>query len=250
MTRYVGSAEFRGAEFVDLDMSGAVFREADLSGARMYGVLLTGADLDGDITGLRVNGVEVAPLVEAELNRLHPERAKLRPTTPDGMREAWDVIESMWSGTIRTAAALPEGKLHRSVNDEWSFAQTLRHLVFVTDLWFGHAVLGEAEPFHPLGLPASFITDGADWGIDTSAKPAFAEVLAARADRDGKLRDFLRAVTQEELDRVREPNPAPGGLPPAARTATSCLHVIFNDSWAHHQFAIRDLAVIAEDRDS
>jgi len=59
MARYVGSDEFEGAEFVDLNMSRALFREVDLSGARMYGVLLTNADIDGDIRGLRVNG-EVA----------------------------------------------------------------------------------------------------------------------------------------------------------------------------------------------
>lgn len=88
MTRYVGSDEFREAEFVNLDMSRSSFREVDLSGARMYGVLLTDADIDGDIRGLRLNGVDVAPLIEAELDRLHPERTKLRPTSPDGMREA------------------------------------------------------------------------------------------------------------------------------------------------------------------
>src|SRR5215471_11490462 len=67
--------------FADEDLSDAVFRETDLSRARMYGVLLTGANLDGDITGLVVNGVEVAPLIEAELDRRHPERIALRAAT-------------------------------------------------------------------------------------------------------------------------------------------------------------------------
>ena len=78
----------RAREFVSEDLAGAVFREVDLTGARMFGVLLTDADLDGDITGLRVNEVEIGPLVEAELDRLHPERAAFRPTTADGLREA------------------------------------------------------------------------------------------------------------------------------------------------------------------
>ena len=75
-------------EFVDADLSGALFREVDLTGARMYGVVLSNADIDGAIDGLRVNGVEVAPLIEAELDRLHPERLALRPTTPDELRTA------------------------------------------------------------------------------------------------------------------------------------------------------------------
>lgn len=69
MTRDASAAGFRGAEFVDVDTSHASFREVDLTGARMYGVLLTDADIDGDIRGLWVNGVEVAPLVEGELDR-------------------------------------------------------------------------------------------------------------------------------------------------------------------------------------
>jgi len=114
MTRWHDTAEFRGAEFVGTDMSGARFREADLSGGRMDGVLLTGADIAGVIDGLRLNGVEVAPLVEAELDRRHPERRKLRPTTPGEMHEAWAVVESLWAETMTRARELPESQLQRS----------------------------------------------------------------------------------------------------------------------------------------
>ncbi|HET8684701.1 MAG TPA: DinB family protein [Micromonosporaceae bacterium] len=244
MTRCERSDQFREAELAGLDMSRATFREVDLSGVRMRGVLLTGADIDGDIRGLRLNGVEVAPLVEAELDRQHPERTQLRPTTADGMRTAWAVVESFWAATMRRAGQLPEADLHRSVDGEWSFAETLRHLLFVTDAWFGHAVLGEARPFHPLGLPASFFSDVGELGVDPAARPVYADVVAARAGRVAAVRDFLAAATQEDLDRVRAQNPAPGWPPPQPRTAISCLHVLLNEEWAHHQFAIRDLAVI------
>jgi hypothetical protein len=248
VTRYAETGEFKGAEFVDVDMSGAHFREVDLTGARMSGVLLTNADLDGDIRGLKVNGVEVAPLIVAELDRLHPERTKLRPRTPEEAREAWSVVESFWAETMRRAHALPPADLDLSVGGEWSFAQTLRHLVFVTDAWFGQAIQGEARPFHPLGLPASFITNGETFGIDTAAMPSFDEVVEARAGRVAQVRAFVGALTQDDLDRVREPNDAPGWPPPAARTARSCLLVLLDEEWAHHQFAIRDLAVIEAER--
>ncbi len=248
MTRYVSSDEFRGAELVDLDMSGARFREVDLSGAHMSGVLLNGADIDGVINGLRVNGVEVAPLVEAELDRQYPERTKLRPTTAAGMREAWSVIESLWASTMERAAKLSEADLRRSVDGEWSFLETLRHLVFVTDAWVGSAIEARPHPFHPIALPASFITDGPSYGIDPDATPTVEEVLAARTGRMALVRALLNGVTQDDLDRVREPNPASGWPPPARRTATSCLRVLFNEEWAHHQFAVRDLAVIEAER--
>jgi hypothetical protein len=244
MTRYERTDDFRGAEFVDVDMSGAVLREVDLSGARMKGVLLIGADIDGAINGLRVNGVEVAPLIERQLDRLHPERRSLRPVDVDGAREGWAVVETFWDETVARARRLPEEALHRSVDEEWSFVETIRHLIFVIDAWFGHAVLGEENPFHGSGLPAGFIANAAEFGIDSAASPSFDEVMTVREGRLATVRAFLASVTQSELDRERAPNPAPGFPPPAARTAIECLRVLLNEEWAHHQFAIRDLAVI------
>jgi DinB superfamily len=228
----------------DISMAGALFRETDLSRVTMRGVLLFDADIDGAINGLRINGVEVTPLIEAELDRRHPERLKLRPTTPEGMREAVDVIEELWAGAIERAQRIDA--VDRSVDDEWSLAESLRHAIFVVDSWFGQATMLWPRPFHPLGLPAGFITDGAEFGIDTGATPTFDEVLAARADRIAGLRAYLADVTQDELDRVRGPNPVRAFPPPAERTAVECLNVIFSDEWAHIQFAHRDLALIEE----
>jgi len=247
VTRFVQQPDYEGAEFIDLSMAGATFREVDLSGARMHGVLLFNADIDGAIDGLRVNGVEIMPLIEAELDRLHPERLRLRPTTPETMRDAVDVIEELWHATVRRASALPEEAFYRSVNDEWSLAQTLRHTIFVVDAWYGHAAALRPNPFHPIGVPASFTTNGAEFGIDESAAPTLGEILAVRAERIADLRAYLAEVTQEELDRVRGPNTAIGCPPPAERTAVECLQVIFSDEWAHVQFANRDLAILEEE---
>lgn len=247
MTVFEQDPAFEGAEFADLSMAGASFREVDLSGVRMSGVVLFNADIDGAIDGLRVNGVEVLPLIEAELDRLHPERLKLRPTTPAGRREAVDVIEGLWRATVQRASALPEETAHRSVDGEWSLAQTLRHTIFVIDAWFGHAAMLRPRPFHPIGLPASFTHNGAEFGIDESAEPTLAEILAVRAERVADLRAYLADATQAELDRVRGPNTAVGWPPPAERTAAACLQVIFNDEWLHAQFANRDLALLEEE---
>jgi DinB superfamily len=247
MTRFVQRPDYEGAEFIDLSMAEATFREVDLSGARMRGVLLFNADIDGAINGLRVNGVEVLPLIEAELDRLHPERLRLRPTTPETMRDAVDVMEELWHAMVRRASALPEQAVYRSVNDEWSLAQTLRHTIFVIDAWFGHAAALRPNPFHPIGVPASFTTNAAEFGIDESAAPTLDEILAVRAQRVADLRAYLAEVTQEELDRVRGPNTAIGVPPPAERTAVQCLQVLFNDQWAHVQFANRDLAILEQE---
>jgi len=241
MATYTGPDDLSGTEFIETNFAGSVFREVDLSGTRIRGALLNAADIDGVIDGLRVNGVEVAPLVEAELDRMYPKRTKLRPSTPDGMRIAWETVEAFWAPTMARAGSLPEEDLHRSVDGEWSFVQTLRHLVMATDLWFGQAVLGRDRPYHPLGLPATFIKNGADLGIDLGADPSFAEVVAVRAGRMAEVREFLATVTQEDLDRVREPNAPPGWPSPGPRAASACLRVIFNEECAHHSFAVRDL---------
>ena len=211
----------------------------------MHGVLLMGADIDGAINGLRVNGVEVLPLIEAELDRLHPERVALRPTTPDGAREAWRVVEDFWATTMQRASALDEAALRRSVNDEWSFVDTLRHLVFVTDTWFRNAVLAVPQPFHPYGLPASFMTDVEPFGIDPTVAPTLDEVLEVRAERLGMVRSYLDTATAADLETTREPG-TPGWPAPPPRKALDCLQVLLNEEWAHHQFAIRDLAIVEQ----
>jgi hypothetical protein len=241
----MGRDELRGARFADRDMTGAEFRDVVLTGARMRGVLLDGADVDGHIAGLRINGVDVAPLVEAELDRRHPERLALRPTTVEGAREAWAVVEAFWAPTVRRARALPDADRHRSVDDEWSFVQTLRHLVFVTDAWIRRAVLGEARPFHPAGLAADSTTDVAQLGLDPSAAPSFEEVVALRAERFALVGRWLAGLDQDGLVRVREPGPVPGYPPAQPRSALACLRVVLSEEWEHHRFAVRDLDRIA-----
>src|SRR5512132_1964690 len=75
--------------FDDEDLTGAEFRECDLSRARLVGVVMQDAEIDGLVTNLVVNGVEVMPYVEAELDRRHPVRLLIRSDEPSDLREAW-----------------------------------------------------------------------------------------------------------------------------------------------------------------
>lgn len=176
MATFTRSDDLQGAEFVDADLRGARFVRADLSGVVMRGVDLQGADVDspwlfeGD-GFLRVNGVDVTPLVEAELNRRFPGRADRRAADPDGLRAAWASLERTWAAALERVAAMPAGTVDVSVAGEWSFAQTLRHLVMATDTWLGRAILERERPF-------------------------------------------------------------------------SCLHVILQEEWEHHRYAVRDLDTI------
>ena len=160
----------------------------------MRGVALVDADLDGEIDRLRIWGVDVAPLVEAELDRRHPERAVLHATEPADLRAGWAGLEVMWAATVERVAGMPAGTQDVSVDGEWSFAHTLRHLVLATDAWLGQAILQHERPFHPLGVLFSEAAgDAADLGIDADATPSYAEVLEVRAGRVAMVRDYLAA---------------------------------------------------------
>jgi hypothetical protein len=246
MTSFGRSDDLRGAEFIEVDLRGARFVGADLSGVVMRGVQLEGAQLDapwlssGD-TFLRVNDVDVIPLVEAELDRRFPGRALRRAADPDGLRTAWAALERTWTATLDRVAAMPAGTADVSVDGEWSFAQTLRHLVLATDMWLGQAVLRVEQPFHAVGLVDSGTeADGFDTSVLTTSAPSFEEVLEARAGRVAQVRDFLADVTVDDLAAPRR-NPHDANCP---ETVRSCLHVILEEEWEHHRYAVRDLGVI------
>ncbi|MET9313061.1 DinB family protein [Kribbella sp. NPDC003505] len=236
MAKFGESDDLAGAEFVGANLRGARFVESDLSGVVMRGIDLQGADIDAPWIvepggSLKVNGVEVSGYVEDELNRRFPGRAERRAKDPDGLRAAWAAVERTWATAIDRVATMPSGTADVSVGGEWSFAQTLRHLVHAIDLWFGRSVL-EREDFHPLGLR---------YGVAGSPDhPPYAEVLEAHAGRFGLVRDFIATVTPAELDTARK---NPHNAKP--ETTRSCLHVILEEAWEHYRFATRDLDSIA-----
>jgi hypothetical protein len=246
MATFTESDDLQGAEFVDEDLQGARFVGADLSGVVMRGVQVDGADIDApwllsDGGSLLVNGVDVAPFVEAELNRRFPGRAEQRAGDPVGLRAAWAALEHAWEATLERVAAMPDGTVDISVDREWSFAQTLRHLVLATDMWLGKAVLEIEQPFHPIGL-LDAATEAADEDTPKPAalNPSYDEVLEARAGRVAMVRDFLATVTSDELAAARR-NPHDHAEP---ETTRSCLHVILEEEWEHHRYAVRDLDAI------
>ncbi|MDF2731444.1 MAG: pentapeptide repeat protein [Desertimonas sp.] len=234
--------EFRGAQFVDRDMTGARFREVALTGAQFRGVELVDAEIDGYVRNLVVNGVDVMPLVTAELDRLHPERVLLRSDDPEELRRGWAELETMWAATTARISALPDELRHRSIDDEYSAVETLRHLIFDTDAWLGRAILGAAAPWHPWGLAAAGMDDQAAMGLDPDANPSFEDVRAVRDERQRMVRDFLATATPKTLQAPGVQVAGPGWPPPdPQRTSLEAIHVILDEEWAHRRFAERDL---------
>lgn len=235
-----------GARFHDVNLSGAVFDNVNLTGAVIRGARMADVSIDGDIHNLRVWGVDVVPLIDAELNRLHPDRAKMSPTDADGYRDAWELLERLWAETVERARAMPEGSLHASVGGEWSFIETQRHLVFATDAWVRRAVLGDPAPWDPLDLPHDEMSDVPSVPRDRVVRPSLDAVLALRADRMRTVREVFAGLTDQRLDEMTVPVVEPGYPASQSYQVSDCLGCILSEEWHHRMYAERDLAVLRE----
>jgi hypothetical protein len=228
--------DLRDAIFWGVDLSGARLRDVNLTGVSVSHAFVIDVDIDAFVQRLTVNGVDVTEYVN-ERDEWYPLRGMVRPSDPEGMRTAWHALEQAWTVTIERALPLGEDKLHESVGGEWSFVQTLRHLVFATDKWFTTPILGEAE-FHPFGVPNSGSVDFGWPGLDRGAQPTLDDVLAVRADRSARLSAYLDTLTAADLARqvdVLENGPS---------SVTECLHTVFEEEFQHNRYASRDLAVL------
>jgi hypothetical protein len=232
------------ARFRLADLAGADFREVDLTGARIRGALLVDMDLSGLIRNLRVNGVDVVPLVEAELDRRYPGRSQMRPADADGFREAWDILERLWQQTVARARGMAPDLLHERVDEEWSFIETLRHLVFATDAWVKRAILGDPSPWGPLDLPHEEMPDEPSIPRDREARPSLDEVLALRADRMTTVRQVLAGLTDDGLAGHTVPVTEPGYPEPESFPVRRCLQAILIEEWEHRLYAERDFDLL------
>ena len=230
-------------EFEDQDLTDSVFwgvhlknahfRDADFSGSTMFHVLLKDVTVDGVIDRLVVNGVDVTDVVNNG-DRWYPLRTMLMPTDGAAAIDAWDLLERGWAEAFTRADALTDEQRRESVDGEWSFIETLRHLVMAMDKWFTLPVLGQSE-MHPMGLPNRGSNEFAWPGRDVAADPTYEAVRAVRAQRAASFREFITSATPAVLSR------ATTVLENGGATVEQCVHVVLEEEFEHLRYAIRDL---------
>jgi hypothetical protein len=243
------NVDLRGASFHVVHLNDAQFRAVDLTGVVMVGVDLCDVVIRGEIDNLMINGVDVAPLIEAELDQRFPLRVKMRPTDPAGFLEAWEILEHLWGETVERVRHFPPELLHESVDGEWSFIETLRHLVFATDSWIRRAILGDPSPWDVLALPWDEMPDTPGVPRDRTARPSLDRVLELRRDRMATVRQVIEGLSVASLAADTEPVEGPGWPEPRSYPVRTCLRVILNEEWEHRLYAERDLTSL-ETRDA
>ncbi|HUP86510.1 MAG TPA: DinB family protein [Acidimicrobiales bacterium] len=224
--------DLAGSVFWGADLSGSRFRDVDLTGVRISHAWLIDVEIDALVDRLVINGVDVTDHVN-EHDPWYPLRTVLRASTPPSFRAGWAALEAEWAATVDRALALPGELVHDSVDGEWSFVETLRHLVFAMDKWFTAPVLGGA--FDPIGLPNGGSVDFPWPGLDLDRKPSFSDVLTVRANRTARFREHVAAVEDADLDRSVEV------LENGASSLRQCLQTVLEEEFWHHRYAVRDL---------
>jgi hypothetical protein len=223
-----------------VNLSGSRFHSVDLEDVKITDAWVQNVDISCYLGSLTVNDVDVTDFVNSELDKRHPERLMLRATDVIGLRAAWAMIEERAHATVEWARALPDGALDESVDGEWSYLQTLRHLVFATDRWITGPVFGDPDHFHPVGHPHEGAAEDEVARLDVDARPSLDDVLEVRGERMARVTELLRTASDDDLERtVVDPN---GGTTSVAR----CIRVVLNEEWAHNGYANRDLEVLAE----
>jgi hypothetical protein len=227
--------EFRdlsGSVFWGVNLEGATFRDVDLTGARFSHARLVDVVIDAEIDRLVVNGVDVTDYVN-ERDEWFALRSQIRPDDASSMQSGWQVITAAWVAAIERARRLGEGPCHASVDGEWSFVQTLRHLVFATDKWFTAPILGGT--FHAIGIPNSG-SAGFGWpGIDTTVAPTFDDAVDAWEDRSRQLRQYIEIVEPTALSATVDV------LENGTTPVSECIGVVFEEHFEHLRYAMRDL---------
>jgi uncharacterized damage-inducible protein DinB len=247
---YVRTREFRNASFRYVDLHDATFRACDLVGVRIIGCEIDDLRIEahaGELGSVIVEGIDVTAYVMAELDRRFPEREQVRAArTVEELRAALERMVALWAETRTHAEQLPESVREERVEGEWSFVETLRHLILAVDVWMGRVLPEVPEPFQAIGLPPGDHPDEDldQLGIVRTATPSYAEVSAMFDDQLARTRRSLDAVRDDDLERIRTAVAMPkwGEESHSVRT---CFRVVLNELCEHRRYAERDLAVLA-----
>ena len=182
------------------------------------------------------------PVTLAQAERL--AAAGLLADRPDTLVAAWDRLGALWDETVDRARKLPDEQVTQRVGGEWSFVETLRHLLFVTDSWVRRGILRVEDPWDPWDLPWDEMPDTPGIPRDRTVRPDLDDVLVRRRERQALVRGFLAQLTDARLDEHTEPLDGDSWPPARPFAVRECLEVLLLEEWHHRLYAERDLTAL------
>jgi hypothetical protein len=193
------------AFFHNVNLHKARFEDVNLSGAAICNANLENFSIkDAYIKGLTIFGFDIYQLLSDELDRRDPERVHLRIAdryNPENVRLVMQRLDEFRQVFCQALLATDPALLTtRPAPGEWSVVEIVRHLLYAEDLFLNRRILGNQEPWNPLGLLPDFLTnDPAYAGVGSEPIEDIAILLDAWEAIHARMGDFVQSVTEAEL---------------------------------------------------
>ena len=205
MSQIFEHCDMAGSVFRDVNLGGATFEDVNLAGATIRNANLEGLRIeDANIKGLTVFGFRVDELLQAELDRRDPERARLKMRDlcdPEAVREVMARVEELRAAFRQRLRAMDAGLLAtRPGADEWSALENVRHMLFAEDVYLNRFILQNDKPLNRLGMLPDFLQSQEGYE-DVGREPSYdlESVLVAWDAVHADMRAFLADLTPERL---------------------------------------------------
>lgn len=196
------------ATFEDVNLHRAIFDNVNLGEATIRSANLSGLTIEGAaIRGLTIDGIRVDQLIEAELDRRDPERARLRMDDvfdPAEVRRVMARLDKVRAAFYARLRAAPPAHVnhHAAYEGAWSALEHLRHLVFAEDMYLNRWLLGNDRPWCTLGHLPPFLAENPLFA-DVGSEPTedLETVLNAWDAIHASTAEFVATVTPLKLRR-------------------------------------------------
>ena len=207
MGRKFENQDLEGSTFRCVNLHQATFEDVNLGGAKISNANLAGVSIDNaNLAGMTIFGIRIDHLIDAELDRLDPERAKLRMKdihNPEEVRRVTDKLDELRGSLRATLSSVPQDRLcERPAEGTWSAIEHLRHLVFAEDLYINRWILRNDESFSQLGLLPDFLARDEAYSNVGSEPCSDLKTIFAEWDRiHSRTKAFVKDATSDVLRR-------------------------------------------------
>lgn len=242
----VSGADMSDATITDSNLARIKLRNVNMSRAVLTEAYLVGARIEGDLTGVTINGLDFASMYENELLRLYPERKRLQVRSADDFRDALELIKENRTRTFQLANKMDEKKRQAKTSEgEWSVVDNLRHLIFAESAWALRTAFGEPDPFHPLGMPSDHAIDEAiAVGLTFHKDASYEEVVDAMLAQFARVKARFETLEDEELTQLCT-NRGKGYPGEYDGKVAGALYTYLSHEWDHHRIIERVISEIA-----